>query len=1168
MQAVPSLVGTGTAVAAAAAGLVFGQPSSESEIPWSSPPNQTVFPSDYDAFRIQSSSARPSTSAAALMNRCPSPVEDFPYASFRQVIDDSSGSISPAATDSSRPPRPATGVQSPKSSSRRHSFLRQGDVASRPIAENARDSASSRESWIRRLSLRPLSQHGSSRSSMGPDSSSMTFSNASGVPMLCNHAPAQATPNKLVKRSELRGHHRRGSKSQVLTLRRPATSHQRSATLQQSQPQGGVADPPPSAGTGAKFSFEQFNLPGVFTPTSPTFKSWRQVPGKLASFFHIRKTTSLGPEASSGGQSVNRTLFPKSRISLSHGPFSPPYLTKTDCITELPATVDHVEPSTQQAARGHVRGNSQESSNLSESTDSTPDPRTRRSMSVHLNSAGNWLTRTSSFRRPRRSTIESKGGVAGGRYPPELVGVSRDAAQSPVEQLEEEDYVPSNYLQETLQQTDRVPQISDPPRSRKRNSTSPLPPLTRLSSFNIDVARLGSSTSSSVAQARPFHVPINYMSHSNSPPAPSSRGPSGERSITLAGSDFEMRDGMYGDDDDTDFRSDAYDSFRTVASSSRVRSVETPLESMFDESPPSTASNGRTKRLSIQEILGRPWDGETKITEEDETNATPIRAVRLAGAAEFKSHDENDDDFTLAAKVALRLADSEYAARISFDDDEDDDWARDDDNTLSNHLSPPSSTNSRRVSPTLRHALMNLGSNTNPDPPRESVSDRPRSSIFDWSEPSIHDKHDSDFQRPKTVHGKQELDLRIGRSTSRKTPGAAHVRSQSVPLVPDPVDGSKPPQKFGTWGIGTKNVSEDWDDDFDFDEEVAINPVAGKDSATSFSMIVPASIQATQPSVKAHSGQIRELSLLVNDLKRLCRHGKELDILYGPAAAKWVEAENIIALASPDEDDTDEFGTSTRPSVEFDRSKMDERFVEEGFDGSLLDHIDDPFEIPEPEMTRTTVVRQRSGNRRRSVFSPDDDIFGNNWPLADDNTRLSRPRTPDPSASPSRDSAVNAVIEAMQQQRATSLDSVKKTTKSVTAPDTKLFFDTNSLQELVKRAGHLRDSLSDAVRRAELLTQSPAGTPIRGYHHHSHSRSHSRHNNLDGSPAFTRVFTDPATSSAGSTPPPPHQRRLPKSHSTNSVLSSNGAASRGSADSSAGAAGGVTTRMQQMMIVG
>jgi hypothetical protein len=108
------------------------------------------------------------------------------------------------------------------------------------------------------------------------------------------------------------------------------------------------------------------------------------------------------------------------------------------------------------------------------------------------------------------------------------------------------------------------------------------------------------------------------------------------------------------------------------------------------------------------------------------------------------------------------------------------------------------------------------------------------------------------------------------------------------------------------------------------------------------------------------------------------------------------------------------------------------------------------------------------------------------------------------------------VIEAMKQQQKS--ERIKSPTPKT--PDTKLFFDTNSLQELVKRAGQLRDSLSDAVRRAELLTQSPAGTPRR--------ERHSRHQNLDGSPAFTRVFVDPASS-------PPRQR-LPNSHSTPSIL--------------------------------
>jgi hypothetical protein len=573
------------------------------------------------------------------------------------------------------------------------------------------------------------------------------------------------------------------------------------------------------------------------------------------------------------------------------------------------------------------------------------------------------------------------------------------------------------------------------------------------------------------------------------------------------------RDGGFGDDEDTDFKSDGvYDSFRTGASSNRMRSVETP-ESMFDDSPPGTASNTRTKRLSIQEMLGRSWDGETKITEEDESVPTPIRAVHLVDAPGFG---QKADDFGFDATHELSLGNRDFG-RLSFDDDDDDDWARDDENTLSNHLSPPSSTNSRRVSPTLRQALRNFSGNGSADIQLDSMSDRPRSNIFDWAEPSAHDKFDTDLPRPKTVHGKQELDLRGGRTTSRKPPGIAHVRSQSVPIVvPDLSDGSKPPPKFGTWGLGTKTASEDWDDDFEFDgDEPAVCMPGGKDSATSFSMVVPASIQATQPSVRAHSGQIRELSLLVNDLKRLCRHGKDLDILRGPIATKWAEAESIIALASPDEEEDEEMG-STKSSMDFDRPRIDELFLEEGFDGPALDHIDDPFVFPEPEMSKTAVVRERHSPRRRSVFSPDDDIFGN-WPTNEGIATPARPRTPSRCSSPSRNSAISTVIEAMKQQQQKS-DRVKSPPPRT--PDTKLFFDTNSLQELVKRAGQLRDSLSDAVRRSELLTQSPAGTPRRD--------RHPRHQNPDGSPAFTRVFVDPASS-------PP--RRLLNSHSTPSILS-------------------------------
>ncbi|KAL2261220.1 hypothetical protein VTK26DRAFT_4552 [Humicola hyalothermophila] len=1162
MQAVPSLVGTGTAVAAAAAGLVFGQPP-EPEVPWSSP-TQQIFPPDYDGFRAQQATNRPSTSAATPHQTYPSTADDFPYASFRQLVD--ATPVSPLTSSHPPPtpsaPRPLTAGQasSPKVTGRRHSFMRLGDIASRPIAENARDSVSSRESWIRRLSLRPLSQHGSPRSSVGPETSSMTFSHGSGVPMLGQPPPLHAAPNKLVKRATsgqdgpAAGRPRRGSRSQVLTLRRPATSHQRSATLQQFR--ASCASPEPLT-PNAKFSFDNYNL----TPLSPTCVDASRSSGKWTSFFHARRSGSSGRDISGtqGVTSPYHGFFPRRRMSLAPGHVSRPYLTKPDEIADVPPLADEVETKHAQFTLEKKRGSSHSGSDPSTSTGCAPDDRLpKRSLSTHFSSAGHWIAKTGSVRRPRRSTVDGRSG--GGRYAPHPLAVPPELADGLAKPGLEESHTLSSAHQQDPRQPGPELESAGLPRTRKRNYSSPLPPLNRLSSFNLDVAQIELATSTSAISPRPYHTPINYPQQpQGSVSVAHSRGPSGERSVTLAGSDFEARDGVSGEDEDTD---GMYDSFRTGTSSNRVRSVETPLESMFDESPPSTASNSRTKRLSIQEMLGRPWDGETKITEEDENLPTPIRAAHLSEAAEFEPRHFKAHDFALDLPEHLPV--TRDFERLSFDDDDDDDWARDDENTLSNHLSPPSSTNSRRVSPTFRQALRNASGNASPDRQRESMDSRPRSNIFDWSEPSVHDKHDPDLARPKTVHGKQELDLRGGRPIIRKPPGAAHVRSQSVPVVHDAADGFKPQPKFGTWGLGTKTASEDWDDDFEFDgDEAAASLTGGKDSASSF-MVVPASIQATQPSVRAHSGQIRELSLLVNDLKRLCRHGKELDILQGPAAAKWAEAESIIALASPDEDEPEELG-STKPSMDLDRSKIDDRFLEEGFDGPLLDHMDDLFGFPEPEMSKTAVVRERHSVRRRSVFSPDDDIFGGNWPLADGSLTPARSHTPDRCSTRSRNSAISIVIEAMQQQqqRSTTGRAAKNPptmTSATRNPETKLFFDTNSLQGLVKRAGHLRDALSDAVRRAELLTQSPAGTPRRESRHATPGR-HGANSNPDGSPAFTRVFEDP-----GSSPPPPSRSsRLPTSRSTSSILSRTSGASA-SVEGRGGLGSGAVSGLQMMTV--
>ena len=332
-------------------------------------------------------------------------------------------------------------------------------------------------------------------------------------------------------------------------------------------------------------------------------------------------------------------------------------------------------------------------------------------------------------------------------------------------------------------------------------------------------------------------------------------------------------------DDETDFKSDTmFDSIRT-GGSTRRRAVETPLDSMFDDTPPSTASNTMPGRLSIQEMLGRSLEVDNdKITEEEESIPTPVRTARssthrlaLVTGAKIESGPYSLD----AAPPTVAFDPSGYT-RPSFDDEDDNGDEDHDNDGFLNHLSTPYGSLSRKkANASLRTALATISGNIMSDVHSDTATERPRSSVFDWTEPVVNGKEDGDGHspRPSTVHGKHEIDLRGGRGCSWR-PTASHVRSQSVPVVSDQPENPKSTPKFGTWATSKHVISEDWDEDFDFGESV--NEYRGDTKADpSLSMVIPSSIQASQPSIKAHTGQIREFSLLVNDLKRLCRRFRD-----------------------------------------------------------------------------------------------------------------------------------------------------------------------------------------------------------------------------------------------------------------------------------------------------
>ncbi|KAI2633489.1 hypothetical protein GGS21DRAFT_544161 [Xylaria nigripes] len=1093
MQSIPSLIGAGTAVAAAATGLAFGQlPGVEQQESSHNDPDSTrkTFESDRELTDTDSLSGAGTNSAASRAS-APSPAQ--PLAQDQNVPSLLQSTAPVHATSQARASRRASHVRtmSAQKLSFRQSLSKQGEnTPQTPAAEDSRDSrdsVSSSSSWIRRWSFRPLSQHGSLRSSSGPDSPSL-FSFGSGVPIFSSlRDTSQLPPNKLVKRtagtnSEDDGLSKKRRSRTQMTLRKPATSHQRAATLQHQIAQKDLPSPPNPPGGHQKrtrASTVGAQEKPILSLVKEERSRWKSFWHARLSYSHTRTTTTRGDDGT--GQPSGR------RIRLEQQTLQQVYL-----VTPNKLMMDG-SPSPSNWARGSNFRSSTNSPRSSEdeadSTNITPSERRKRPLSIQLSSTANWIARAGSLRRSKRAneTVESDERRFSAPIEEDAVLILRDLSMDP-ESIREG-------AEPSRAEAD-LAAIFRPP-GATRAPPSPLPPLSRLSSFHADENCLGSSPS----------VPTDRPDEDMASPAVSSRVNSQtyhprtlERASTVGSSEYQ-RGFTSGDDDDTDFKTDTpFDSFRTVASG-RKPGLESPLETLFDDSPPGTSgNNSKPKRLSIQEILGPSFDGGNKIMEEDESISILERGSYAEFEAGFGAKSLKDQNQSVQSFIPQDILVDENCIRLSLDDDDDDDlgWAREDEVEIYNALSPPGSMNHGRGNPNLRTRVVLTNGNDKHDVYSDPTNEQPRSTVFDWTEPTVHDKLGKNgiAYRPKTVHGKQEIDMRGGRSASRKGPVAAHVRSQSVPLVPDPAETAKSTPKFGTWGIGQKNVSEHWDDDFEFEEDTgpmsgSMTGLAKNNKENRSSMFVPASIQATQPTVKAHSGQIRELSLLVNDLKRLCRLGREMGMLAGSSTKLWYEAEGIIALASPDED-ADATGSGT--ADDFDSASFDEHFTAQGFDGASLGvqkslrHLDSPSHC-------------------QSIFSPDD-VFGTTDNTEDGGLGVDRPATPEKTAVALHSASVaRSVMESMRKRiAAADADEDREIDKPSGG---KLNFDTNSLKELVKRAGDLRDSLSELVRREDPIIQSPGRSP--------------KHTRADGSPAFTRVFDEPTSSSTRNSP---HSRKV------------------------------------------
>jgi hypothetical protein len=306
-----------------------------------------------------------------------------------------------------------------------------------------------------------------------------------------------------------------------------------------------------------------------------------------------------------------------------------------------------------------------------------------------------------------------------------------------------------------------------------------------------------------------------------------------------------------------------------------------------------------------------------------------------------------------------------------------------------------------------------------------------KASVFDWSEQprTERDVQETNY-RPSTVHGKQGTTGRDSRVPGRKPPTAMHLRSQSVPVSresPPSNDNRQSSLKFGTWGLGHKGVSEDWDGDFDFGDSDGLSATEGttvSDGQPRYIMKVPQAIMESQASVHGQFGQVQELTLLVEELKRLRLQGNMLRIVQGQSNELWKEADGIVNLATFEDDEN-----SFPPSLSL----------------SSRASFDDLESSPSPPQK---AKKRTDSDARRPPLAI--------WPNPGANSSPPRRREPAQKA--------KSVLETIYAHRGSS---EPHSLEPYAYSQQKVSFDTQSLRDLVVRAGVVTRALKDVIRRAE-----------------------------------------------------------------------------------------------------
>ncbi|KAI9722266.1 MAG: hypothetical protein M1812_001738 [Candelaria pacifica] len=1016
------------------------------------------------------------------------------------------------------------------------------------IPLDPKGSIKSRSSWFRRLSSFSSSHNTNITSSPRSEPPPISWSNQPTVPIIQAGHGSSLPPNKLVKRASSQHlstgnsfRSQRSSKSLVPTLRRPATSHQRSATLQQQSFRNG-----------------QPSLHDLFQPPDQTKlpgppETWRMYFEGRPTQFRDESGYPRRRHPATLHRSLNSTIR-----RLNPAEHILPTLMMASSIDSSPSEDDGRSiPPGEFDNESFIFGNSRPvtSSALeaftpsNDSDNSSPEVGGQRHMERPPGqpfSVSDMITSGSPapWRMPRSRSLRGKQAL-------NVSNGGKRISSAPMTNMMDQ---PTNYDIADAHRPTKRRDTSDPPFSIGARSTSSAndSPIAKSSHHangsNIDKplnstesgfdssALLPSPSSPSLAA-----VSRSAEAHSREPSALQSspldsRGLRpyslsvglSDRAETLVGSDSETRGFASGDEDDMDFRSETiFDSLRTGTTRSTSGARGQRIETIFDESPRNSLS--KDQLATLEDLLPKgkfqdndiEMDWKRSIVEEDESMSTPMKGTRQhEGGLPTRAKANgvfpkqnvpkaSRSQFPMPADSTTNQWDP-HDIRVekgdwSFTEGQEENWDLSEDDVSSQYqLSSPQSAQRSFGSP-----FPNFMEESSPQLPKEQGDRLSKTNLFDWSEQPSTEKTslDGSSPRPKTVHGKQGDDGRGSRSSGRKRPSALHVRSQSVPVVPESGtkrEHSNSKVKFGTWGLGSKVVSEDWNEDFEFESFDDIGANDGNDHGSRAikdqHMFVPQTIKERQASVLGHLGLVREFALHVEDIKRLRALASSKDILNGPGADKWKEADGIINLATLDDEEQEILPPHSPSSPDFDFDLFDE---------------DPDLGLPDTRNRHTSTFLHNDGTEpvnagesySQELSKHDDSLISKLSP--------SRPR---------KDSTAFArnVIETMHQQRSPS-DPLLSTTAS--QPQKKMPFDTTTLKDLVIHVGGLKKTLAELLRNSENIPLSPN----QGLDKYDDFDDFDDFDELD--PRSSRFFTDPLVQT-----PTVNKAQSPRSKSSNGVL--------------------------------